>query len=45
MSTARLRWVDKAAGPDAESWGVDRRAVGNVAERADESYDLRNLPP
>ena len=45
MSTTRSRWVDKAAGPDAKSWGVDRRAVENVAERADESYDRCNLPP
>ena len=45
MSTTRSRWVDKAAGPDAKSWGDDRRAVENVAERADESYDRRNLPP
>ena len=32
-------------GPDAKEWGVDRRAVENVAERADESYDKCNLPP
>ena len=44
-SQSRRRWIENAAGPDAKKWGMDRRALANVARRADESYLRDSIPP